>query len=466
MNKTGKKVLKVAGVIASAFVFTGCNTNFCSVNDKAHILYQYDSGLAYEGGVIDISNVKYTEDGILEFANPEITKLMTKIASSCDLPSAHYFVAIDNMVFDLAKNAATADEQATFTQEQILTKYGYLKFAGTVLKKDKEVDTLWANYDKIVSNLNETMDPTYLPGNTFTSQYKTQLNNYGSSKRTCLTPVDGEFGKNEDLVIEGKSWGYAWKKGPIEGLIVYPVSWLAHTFQTGLAKGMPNGWASALAILFVTLIVRSILILATFKSTMSQQKMTSLQPELAKIQAKYPNSNTNQYEKQRLAQDQMALYKKHGINPFSSLLVIIIQFPIFIGVWGALSGSAVLTTGSVFGLYLSDSISNVIFTWSMDGAWWTAAVLFLLMTAAQIVSTKLPQWMQKKATKKVAKMGKNPAQDQSNKTMKYMSTFMIIMIVFMGFTLPSGMGLYWLVGALLSIVQTVVTQAIMKKKKN
>ena len=102
----------------------------------------------------------------------------------------------------------------------------------------------------------------------------------------------------------------------------------------------------------------------------------------------------------------------------------------------------------------------------MDGAWWTAAVLFLLMTAAQIVSTKLPQWMQKKATKKVAKMGKNPAQDQSNKTMKYMSTFMIIMIVFMGFTLPSGMGLYWLVGALLSIVQTVVTQAIMKKKKN
>ena len=42
--------------------------------------------------------------------------------------------------------------------------------------------------------------------------------------------------------------------------------------------------------------------------------MQKLQPQIAKLQEKYPNSNTNQYEKQRLAQEQMALYKKNKEN--------------------------------------------------------------------------------------------------------------------------------------------------------
>ena len=225
------------------------------------------------------------------------------------------------------------------------------------------------------------------------------------------------------------------------------------------------GAAALLSILIVTIIVRVLMTLATFKSTMSQQKISALQPELAKIQAKYPNSNTNPYDKQRMAQEQMNLYKKYKINPFSSILVLIIQFPIFIGIWGALSGASVLSTGSVLGVYLSESISSVILTWSFNGAWWTALVLFLLMSGVQIVASKLLQWLQKKELKKVAKMGTNPAADQQQKTMKWMQIFMMIMIIVMGFTLPSGMGVYWLVGGLVSMLQTVITQSIMRKKK-
>ena len=205
--------------------------------------------------------------------------------------------------------------------------------------------------------------------------------------------------------------------------------------------------------------------LFTFKSTMDQQKMSALQPELAKLQQKYPNSNTNQYEKQMLAQAQMALYKKHKINPMSQLLTLIIQFPIFIAVWGALSGSSILTSGDIFGMSLGKSISAAITTWNFDGAWWTAFVLFVLMTASQIVSSQLAKWLQSKDTKKVSKMGKNPAADAQGKQMKMMSWFMTAMIVVMGFSLPSGMGIYWLVGALISMVQTVITQTVMKRKK-
>ena len=294
--------------------------------------------------------------------------------------------------------------------------------------------------------------------------YKSKLNSYVSGIRTCITPTDGYFGKDEDLFIEGKTWGDAWKHGLIEGLIIYPVAWFADILANSMSS-IGAGAAALLSILIVTIIVRVLMTLATFKSTMSQQKISALQPELAKIQAKYPNSNTNPYDKQRMAQEQMNLYKKYKINPFSSILVLIIQFPIFIGIWGALSGASVLSTGSVLGVYLSESISSVILTWSFNGAWWAALVLFLLMSGIQIVASKLPQWLQKKELKKVAKMGTNPAADQQQKTMKWMQIIMMVMIIVMGFTLPSGMGVYWLVGGLVSMLQTVITQSIMRKKK-
>ena len=104
--------------------------------------------------------------------------------------------------------------------------------------------------------------------------------------------------------------------------------------------------------------------LLTFNQTASQQRMTELQPELDKLQQKYPNSNTNEYERNALSQEQMALYKKHNINPLGSLVVMIFQFPIFIAVWGAMSGSAVLRTGDLFGLQLSSATGQSIIKWT------------------------------------------------------------------------------------------------------
>ena len=261
----------------------------------------------------------------------------------------------------------------------------------------------------------------------------------------------------------------------IEGLIVYPVAWLVDTFTNLFAGGtsadkLAAGWPQLLALIVVTVIVRLVIIAVTFKSTASQQKMQVLQPELAKIQAKYPNSNTNQAEKQRLAEEQMKLYKKHKINPLSQLLIMFIQFPIFIGVWGAMTGSAVLSSGSFLNLRLSSSILEALQNFSAlpsnDTGWWTALVLFILMSVAQFLSMKIPQWIAKARTKKVARLGVNPAQNQQNKTMNIVSYVMLIMIVFMGFTLPAAMGVYWLIGALISLAQSLITQAILNRKKH
>ncbi len=203
--------------------------------------------------------------------------------------------------------------------------------------------------------------------------------------------------------------------------------------------------------------------------------MTELQPEITKIQNKYPNSKTNNYEKQRMAEEMQKLYKKHKINPLSTILVLIVQFPVFICVWNALSSSAALSTGSYFGLNLTDTISGTLF----DSASWrpditgaipgvTALVLFLLMSGAQVVSMLLPQWIQKRKAKTVAKLGKNPSAQSQTDRMKWFTYIMLAMIIFMGFSLASGMGVYWFVGAIFSVVQTLITQAITayNKKKH
>ena len=233
---------------------------------------------------------------------------------------------------------------------------------------------------------------------------------------------------------------------------------------------MYNGWPQLLALVLVTIIVRLFIFGVTFKSVLSQQKMQTLQPELAKIQAKYPNSNTNQAQKQRLAEEQMKLYKKHKVNPLSQLLVLLVQFPIFIGVWGAMTGSAVLSTGSFLHLNLStsiwDALKNMNGMPSNINGWWTALILFLLMAIAQFMAMKVPQWISKARTKKIARLGKNPAQTQQNRTMNIVSYVMLAMIVFMGFTLPAAMGVYWFIGALVSLAQSLITQLIVGRKRH
>ena len=313
----------------------------------------------------------------------------------------------------------------------------------------------------------------------YLANYINNMNQQTNNLRSCIQTFDrdgvryGNYGSyGSSVAVEQKSWGYAWSRGFFEGILVFPVAWMIDAFTHLFGGVQANAVPQLLALILVTIIVRLFIFAATFPSTIQQQKMTALQPELAKIQAKYPNSNTSQSEKQRLAQEQQALYKKYKVHPLLQLLVMVIQFPVFICVWGAMTGSSVLSTGRILGLQLSSSIASVITNfsgWPGNGGWWTALVLFLLMSGAQFLSMKLPQWIQKARQKKVARLGVNPAQNQQNKTMNIVSYVMLAMIIFMGFSLPAAMGVYWFVGALVSLAQSFITQAItnatFKKKK-
>jgi len=442
MNKKTKRWLKIAGLAAFVFILSGCTANFCSPEDQARIMY------VQENGDSDRTNATY------DF-NDNLTKIIDKAESAgIATPSEDYWEAIDTRVLAAATTRAGA-QAGSLTDEEILTQFGYVKFLGGS-------NELWANWDAWTNELKLMLGVEATPDSDFSKLYKQEINTAYLNYRACIAIEDGNYGPTEQYFFHAKTWGYAFERGLIEGLFVYPVAWLIETFA--VMFGMA-GWGQVLSILLTTIIVRGLLLAATFKSTLGTQKMTLLQPELAKIQSKYPNSATNQYEKQRLAQEQMELYKRNGVNPFSQILIMFLQFPIFIAVWGAMTGSAILATGSFLGLNLNQSVGSAITGTLFVGGWWTAIILFILMGVSQFVAMKLPNWLQKKDVKNVSHTMKNPSADSQQKQMKLMSNVMLIMIIVMGFSLPSAMGIYWFIGALISIAQTFITRKVMERKQ-
>ena len=513
MKKGTKIGLGAVAFLAGAIVLTGCTNSFCSKTDKAHILYAFDHGVTYYYDKTSEAD-KITELTGLGYKSYDVNANVTAVTyidskstlntiitnaakSSYATPTLGYYVELDKKVLNLALDAHNANEGTTLTidalsasdikgvhsnnnqtieEAGLLDKYGYLKFYEETDVKD--TNKLWIKWAAINNQIRTegVVDIDECPTTDFVSYYQSQMNSRINAYRSCIALNDGyygNYGANGDktkVFISAKNWGYAWKTGPLSGLLVFPIS-AAIDWLTSSMLGVGHGWAQLLAILIVTIVVRGIMLAATFKQTSANSKMQALQPEVAKIQAKYPNSNTNNYEKQKLAEETQKLYKKHGINPLGSMLIMFIQFPIFICVWGAMQGSAWLSSDAVLGLHLSDSISSVLTTWSnwsnpINTGVITALVLFLLMSGAQVVSMLLPQWIQKKKMKKVQKLGRNPAQNESNNKMKWFTYIMMIMIIIMGFSLASAMGVYWLIGALISIAQTLITNAYMDKKKH
>lgn len=491
--KNKKRIGLGAAILAfGVLVLTGCTANFCNVNDQSNMLYAYDNGVT---GYFNEQNKPEGEAYVLEELvvpgytfSEKIYKCVNfefntgsinvvdeaAVSAGIETPAAEYWAAIDEYLLYNVLSIAQPTPTTAAEINAALKTNGYLKFNSVA---DPQV--LWDNWDnyhqyaidKVGINKSATSD--------YISVYKQKMNAYIQTARSCITTKTDNYGYyginvKTEVRIEEKTYQQAWGKGFFEGLLVWPIAALIDVMctsmqgvGTGIVGSGTNGWAQFLTIIIVTVIIRTIIFLLSWKSTMSNARMTELQPEISKIQNKYPNANSSQSEKARMSEEMQKLYKKNKINPLSSIVVLILQFPIFICVWGAMQGSAWLSTGTFCNMSLSESISNTLFNganWA-TGAAETALVLFLLMAAAQVVSMLLPQWIQKKKKKDVAKLGKNPSAKSQDNKMKWVTYIMMIMIIVMGFTLASAMGVYWFIGAIFSIIQTLVTTKVSSMKK-
>ncbi len=87
-------------------------------------------------------------------------------------------------------------------------------------------------------------------------------------------------------------------------------------------------WADAgVVVVILTVLVRLVLFPLSRKAVLTQVRMAEITPELNAIKEKYKNSSEEQ------ARRTLALYKEKGVNPFSGILVIIIQIPIILALY-------------------------------------------------------------------------------------------------------------------------------------
>jgi len=132
----------------------------------------------------------------------------------------------------------------------------------------------------------------------------------------------------------------------ILGTILWPIKWVIETILVGFHWLFDNigldgdqGITWILSIVCLTLVVRAALIPLFVRQIKSQRKMLMLAPEMKKIQDKY-RGKKDQFSREAMSRETMALYKKHGTNPLSSCLPLLIQMPIFISLFFVLSTAA------------------------------------------------------------------------------------------------------------------------------
>jgi YidC/Oxa1 family membrane protein insertase len=122
------------------------------------------------------------------------------------------------------------------------------------------------------------------------------------------------------------------------------VSWILVQFHSlfGAVLGDASGWAWALSIVGLVVVIRILLIPLFVKQIKAQRNMQLIQPQIKEIQKKYAG------DRERQSQEMMKLYRETGTNPLSSCLPILLQMPIFFALFSVLQGIATNTPEGVF----------------------------------------------------------------------------------------------------------------------
>jgi len=215
-----------------------------------------------------------------------------------------------------------------------------------------------------------------------------------------------------------------------------------------------------LAIIIFTILVRLVTYPLTAQQMKSQQKMQGLQgsKKWQEIQKKYKD------DKEKLAQEQMKIYKEMGINPLGSCLPLIIQFPIMIGLYQsitlAMASAPIQLLSLSRDLYSFIPASQLIplnskFLWmdlglpeiaSPNALWIGFAVP--IMTIIVVLTTYLQ-------SKLMTPPAANPG-DQAGQMSKMMNLYMPIFMGWIAYSLASGLALYFIVTNLLGIAQYAI----------
>ncbi|MGP1484315.1 membrane protein insertase YidC [Actinomyces naeslundii] len=248
------------------------------------------------------------------------------------------------------------------------------------------------------------------------------------------------------------------------------VAWVMVTIHKALILvGFPDGPGIAwvLSIIGLTIVVRLLIMPLFVKQIRASRGMQLLQPEMQALQAKYKGKKDPE-SRQRMNEEMMALYRKHGTNPMASCLPILVQMPIFFALFRVLASLGAVATGgygrpsigpltmelakqvqasSVFGASLSSS-----FLHSGDNT------QVKIVTVAMIVIMSVTQWytMAQLSMKNMSAESLN-SDNPMIRSQRMMMYVMPVIFAVSGVNFQIGVLVYWVVSNLWTMGQQFFT---------
>jgi YidC/Oxa1 family membrane protein insertase len=204
---------------------------------------------------------------------------------------------------------------------------------------------------------------------------------------------------------------------------------IVHPLMDGLRFLAALTGSGGIAIIVFTIAIRTLMLPLSIYQMRSQKAMTAVQPLVREAQQKFGK------DRERVTQETMRIYKEHGVNPASGCLPLVIQMPIFIGLYNALIQ---LANSPEEPMFHSQS-----FLWLPSlGAADPMYVMPILTGVSQLV---------------LQRMMTQPSSDPQQQMMNRMMTFMPLVFLGVTFSLPAGLVMYWVVSNAVSMVQQYFT---------
>ncbi|NIJ05610.1 membrane protein insertase YidC [Frigoribacterium faeni] len=245
------------------------------------------------------------------------------------------------------------------------------------------------------------------------------------------------------------------------GTILWPLRWVVeailvgfHNVLTALGMDTAAGSTWVLSIVGLVLVVRAALIPIFVRQIKSQRRMMEIAPRLKKIQDKYKGKR-DQFSREAMSRETMALYKDTGTNPLSSCLPLLIQMPIFFSLYTVLHNAQqdkvgigllnqALSTSfgesALFGAPLKETFLGAT-TWEVR---LMAGIMVVVMTASQFI-TQL----------QIVSKNMSPETKASPmfKQQRMLLYFLPLVFVFSGLSFPLGVMFYWLTSNIWTMAQ-------------
>ncbi|WP_341728693.1 membrane protein insertase YidC [Brooklawnia sp.] len=250
--------------------------------------------------------------------------------------------------------------------------------------------------------------------------------------------------------------------GKIGSAIMQPLYWavsgiivLAHRLWAPIF-GTDSGVTWALSIIVLTIVIRSLMMPLYAKQLNSSRAMQALQPKVQALQEKYGS------DRERLGQETMKLYKEEGVSPTSSCLPMLIQLPIFWGLYRVLYGAAQGQARGTFFVDNPDLVESLrhatLFNAQLSGTFLpmtngfgATQVLTLIMI---ILMTALLFFQQLHMMRR--NMPPSAFEGPMGQQQKMMLYLMPAMYIFIGPQIPVGVLVYWIISNLWTFIQQYV----------